>query len=254
MLLSSFWQPWLARTWSIEQCGHHVTGALIGTSRKLAAYNYTSSLALWTTLEYELVDANGVCQGIKRSGQNLLPGVRLALDVNNINNVNNLTAPRKGLQRFWLHPRDRHQAMTQTYNNCAETHFGGGYEPSCLPVVRHRSSAWSGSVALRKGPRRFCPHHSDRCRALMLTYRNSHLWQRYERCNNVLSLFWPPWLARTNLINWTAWLSRDMCLNWNEQPSALNDAWVRVGECKPSLPRYPKGQSRPCYQECGCHV
>jgi len=30
---------------SIEQRGHHVTCALIGTSCKLAAYNYTSSLA-----------------------------------------------------------------------------------------------------------------------------------------------------------------------------------------------------------------
>jgi len=44
-----------------EQRGHHVT---CGTSRKLVAYNYTSSLALWTTLEYELVDANRVCPGI----------------------------------------------------------------------------------------------------------------------------------------------------------------------------------------------
>ena len=43
---------------SIQQRGHHVTYALIGTSRKLAAYNYMSSLALWTTFEYELVDAN----------------------------------------------------------------------------------------------------------------------------------------------------------------------------------------------------
>ena len=31
---------------SIEQRGHHVTCALIGTSRKLAAYSYASSLAL----------------------------------------------------------------------------------------------------------------------------------------------------------------------------------------------------------------
>jgi len=30
----------------IEQRGHHVTCALIGTSRKLAAYNYASKLAL----------------------------------------------------------------------------------------------------------------------------------------------------------------------------------------------------------------
>ena len=65
-VLSSFWLPWLARTWTIEQRGFHVTCTLIGTSRKLPAYNYTSSLALWTTIEYELVDANWVCQGIQK--------------------------------------------------------------------------------------------------------------------------------------------------------------------------------------------
>jgi len=37
----------------IEQHGHHVPCALIGTSRNLAAYNYVSS-----SLEYELVDTN----------------------------------------------------------------------------------------------------------------------------------------------------------------------------------------------------
>jgi len=113
-----------------------------------------------------------------------------------------------------------------------------------------------GSVAVRKGPRRFCPHHSDCCRVLMLTYRNSPLWQRCERCNNVLSCF-----GHHGLINWTAWSSRDVCVNWNElsvsrlqlyeQPSALKDAWVRTGGCKR---RYPKVQSRNCYQECGCHL
>ena len=38
--------------------------ALIGTSCKLA-YNYTSSLALWTMLKYELVDANGGIQKVR---------------------------------------------------------------------------------------------------------------------------------------------------------------------------------------------
>ena len=50
---------------SIEQRGHHVTCELFGTSLKLAAYNYTSSLALWTTLEYELVDANKGIQQVR---------------------------------------------------------------------------------------------------------------------------------------------------------------------------------------------
>ena len=50
---------------SIEKRGHHVTCALIGTSRQRAAYNYTSSLALCKTLEYELVDANGGIQKVR---------------------------------------------------------------------------------------------------------------------------------------------------------------------------------------------
>jgi len=37
----------------------------------------------------------------------------------------------------------------------------------------------------------------------------------------------------------------------DKQPSALKDVWVRAGGCKQ---RYPKGQSRTCYQECGCHL
>ena len=43
---------------SIEQRGRHVTRALIGTSRKLAAYNYAGILALEHHFEYELVDTN----------------------------------------------------------------------------------------------------------------------------------------------------------------------------------------------------
>ena len=31
-------------------------------------------------------------------------------------------------------------------------------------------------------------------------------------------------------------------------------AWLRVGGCKQSLPRYPWGQSRTGYQKCGCHL
>jgi len=51
---------------SIEQRGHHVTCALIGTSLTLAAYKYTSSLVISTTLEYEQVNAKEVCQGIQK--------------------------------------------------------------------------------------------------------------------------------------------------------------------------------------------
>ena len=81
------------------------------------------------------------------------------------------------------------------------------YEPFCLPMS---VIAWAhnltviGRVALRKVPRRFCPHHSDRCRALMLTCRNSSSWQLCECCNNVLSSSWPPWLDQFNsvVVSW----------------------------------------------------
>ena len=59
---------------SIEQRGHHMTCVLIGTSRKLATYNYTSSPTLWTMLEYELVDANRGIQKVR-----VEPATRIAV-------------------------------------------------------------------------------------------------------------------------------------------------------------------------------
>ena len=118
--------------------------------------------------------------------------------------------------------------------------------PRCPPSLERTI----GSVALRKGSRRFCPHCSDRCRVLMLMCWNSSLWQRCERCSNVLSSIWPAAMARS--IEQRG--HHVTCALIGTQPSALNDARVRVGECKPSLPRYPNGQSRTCYQECGCHL
>jgi len=51
-----------------------VTCALIGTSRKLATYNYKSSLALGTMLEYELVNAHRGIQKVR-----LEPATRCAV-------------------------------------------------------------------------------------------------------------------------------------------------------------------------------
>ena len=88
------------------------------------------------------------------------------------------------------------------------------YEPFCLPVVWVHDPTAIGSVALRKGPRRFCSHRSICCHALMFTCQNSPLWQGCERCSNVLSSFRPPWLARTSSIEQRD--HHDMCINWNE--------------------------------------
>jgi len=138
--------------------------------------------------------------------------------------------------------------VTQTYNTCAETHLGGGVmSPFVSPlsaIARARNPTAIGSVALRKGPRRFCPHRSNHCHALMLTCRNSLLRQHCEHCNNVLSSFG----QRGHHV---------MCINWNEpqvsrlqlykHPIALNSTtwWMQI--------EVSKGQSRTCYQECGCH-
>jgi len=88
-----------------------------------------------------------------------------------LTNVNNLTAHRKGLQDS---DYTIMIAVTQMYNNCAETHLGGGVMSpfvSPLPTItRVHDLTVIGSVALRKVPRRFCPHCSDRYLALMLTY------------------------------------------------------------------------------------
>ena len=90
--------------------------------------------------------------------------------------------------------------MTQTYSNCAETHLDGGVMSSFVSplsaIDRAHDPTLIGSVSLRKTPRRFCPHCSDRCHVLMLMCRKSPLWQHCERRNNVLSSFWPQWLDR----------------------------------------------------------
>ena len=84
------------------------------------------------------------------------------------------------------------------------------------------------SVALRKGPRRFCPHRSDRCSVLMLTYQNAPLWQCCERCNNVLSSFWPPWPDGS--INWTACCHVTCALIWTSRAYnyASSRAWTTL--------------------------
>ena len=119
-------------------------------------------------------------------------------EFNNQSNLYNLTVRRKGLQRFWLCPHDCYHAVTLTY---AETHLGGGVmSPFVSPmstIIRAHNPTVIGSVALCKGPQRFSPHRSDRCRALMLTFQNSPLWQRSEHYN-VMSSFWQPWLDQLN--------------------------------------------------------
>jgi len=91
---------------------------------------------------------------------------------------------------------DRYQAVTQTYNNCAETHFGDGVmSPFVSPlsaIARALDPTLVGSVALRKGLRRFWLHHRDRRRTLTQAYNNcaeTHL------CGGDMSAFVFPLIA-----------------------------------------------------------
>ena len=63
-----------------------------------------------------------------------------------------------------------------------------------------------------KGPRRFCPHRSDCCLALMLMCQNSPLWQGSLRCNNVFVL---AAMTHSNLILDQCG-HHVTCVNWNE--------------------------------------
>jgi len=64
-------------------------------------------------------------------------------------------------------------------------------------------------------------------------------------------------LTVTLLLGLSLSICKCMCMSHKLPPTLhrqpLNEAWVRAGGCKQSLPRYPQGQSRTCYQECGCH-
>jgi len=60
-------------------------------------------------------------------------------------------------------------------------------------------------------------------RALMLACRNSPLWQGCERCSNVLSSFWPPWLTRTSSIEQHG--HHVMCVNPPTVIQGLGTSW-----------------------------
>jgi len=65
-VLSSFWLPWIAQTWSIEQRGHHMTCVYWNKPQVSHLQLHEQPSALWTTLKYELVDTNGVRHGIQK--------------------------------------------------------------------------------------------------------------------------------------------------------------------------------------------
>ena len=102
-----------------------------------------------------------------------------------------------------VHANDRyyHSAALSNQISCICLHMR-------VPVRLKNERNW------RRALSRVIPSNStrsDRCRVLMLTCRNSALWQRCKCCNNVLSLFWP--FGRHSSINPTVWSSRDMCVN-----------------------------------------
>ena len=99
-----------------------------------------------------------------------------------------------------LHRCDWRRALTETYSNCAQTHFSGGVLSPFVfllsAIARAPNLTDIGSMALRKGPQRFCLHHHVSCHSLMLMCRKSPWWRSCECCNNFLSSFWLPLLAQ----------------------------------------------------------
>jgi len=98
-----------------------------------------------------------------------------------------------------------------------------------------------------------CPHGTQKALAFpkhivyatsppvsIASYRNCILNPRKLHCMQ------PKKKSRLNVCQLT--LSLGSC------GQTLNKAWVWAGGSKPSLPWYPQGQSRICYQECGCHL
>ena len=202
-------------------------------------------------------------------------------------------ARRKGLQRFWLHHGDHYHAVTQTYNNWAETRLGDRdtsafVTPSAAiarslsltfvasttlltaqpwwlsfavpkPTLEAHNPTVISSVALTKGPQRFFLHCSDRCCALMLTSWNSPLWQRCERYNNVLSSSWPPWLAWSierrghHVTSMLIGTSRKLPA-YNYMSSLALWTMLEYELVDAESANVSKGQSRTCYQECSCHL
>ena len=71
------------------------------------------------------------------------------------------TGRRKGIRRFWLHHRDRRHALSQTYNNCVETHLGGGtlsllslhWAPYCslIAIAMSTTMMWPNAIPCVNG-------------------------------------------------------------------------------------------------------
>ena len=140
----------------------------------------------------------------------------------------------------------------------AETHLGAGVmSASVFPsatIAQMLASSFVSSIALRKGPQKIWLHCHECCHALTLRCRNSPWCQGWERCSNCLYSFWLLLLAQLEqhshhmscaLIG--MWCKLAAYIIW--AAFALNEAWVRAGGCKQSLPRYPQSQSRTCYQD-----
>jgi len=120
--------------------------------------------------------------------------------------------------------------VTQTYNNCAETHLGDGVmSPFVSPlsaIAQAHDPTLIGSGALRKGPRRFCSHRSDRCVYWRLRVET-------HPCGNVVSavIMFCLRFGRHGSINWTAYHHVKCALiGMSRELAAYNPEEVRQGQ------------------------
>ena len=123
------------------------------------------------------------------------PGKGKIVPPNVINVMYITTACRKGLQ-FWLHSRDRAIMQWYKHNICAETHLDGGVVSPFVSPLSTIARAHNTTVALRKGPWRFCPCRSDRALICAETHPCGNV------VNTVIMFYVLAALACSNLINW----------------------------------------------------
>ena len=156
-------------------------------------------------------------------------------------NVNVCLLP-NGLQRFWLHCRDRYDAVTQNQNNCAVIHLGG--RDTSAFVIPSAAIARSLSLTLvGNASTVLWRPHKDSDHTAVIAIVDWRLHAKTHRAGEVVSTVISScltfgrhcWLD-ISIDDW-AWSSRDMCVNWNELQYRTV---ARPASCN-------RG-----YQECGC--
>ena len=131
--------------------------------------------------------------------------------------------------------------MTQSHNNCAETHLGGRdtstFVVPLAAVARSLSSTWL-PVQSYEGPTKILT-----TQPLSLSFSDAYMSKHTEFVSAVIRTCNTFFITNTlYAIATRAWSSRGMCINWNE----LQYLACSTGELQPVATQLPGNQ------ECGC--